>query len=78
MLQGVDIRISGQDVGRGTFSQRHAMIVDQKTERVGVGLNEMGDELKKEGAKREVGKLELAKSSLSEMAVLGVCLFLGD
>jgi 2-oxoglutarate dehydrogenase complex dehydrogenase (E1) component-like enzyme len=28
------VRLSGQDVGRGTFSQRHAMFIDQKTDRV--------------------------------------------
>ncbi|KAI9449669.1 dehydrogenase E1 and transketolase domain-containing protein 1 [Lactarius psammicola] len=62
MLEGCDVRISGQDVGRGTFSQRHAMLVDQKTETVVVPLNtELGSP----------GKLELANSSLSEMAVLG-------
>ncbi|KAF9445181.1 2-oxoglutarate dehydrogenase, E1 component [Macrolepiota fuliginosa MF-IS2] len=62
MLEGYDVRISGQDVGRGTFSHRHAMLVDQKTERVVVPLNEvLGAE----------GKLELANSSLSEFAVLG-------
>ena len=81
MLEGNDVRISGQDVGRGTFSHRHAMLVDQKTEGVIVSLN---DEL------NAPGKLELANSkhsfrhgylsyvvfvgSLSEMAVLGVCL----
>ena len=53
MLQGIDVRISGQDVGRGTFSHRHAMLVDQKTEGVIVPLN---DEL------RAIGKLELANS----------------
>ena len=53
MLQGIDVRISGQGVGRGTFSHRHAMLVDQKTEGVIVPLN---DEL------RAVGKLELANS----------------
>ncbi|KAF8156045.1 thiamine diphosphate-binding protein [Crassisporium funariophilum] len=62
MLQGNDVRISGQDVGRGTFSHRHAMLVNQKTEGVIVPLN---DELD------AAGKLELANSSLSEMAVLG-------
>ncbi|KAG6871746.1 hypothetical protein C0995_000516 [Termitomyces sp. Mi166 len=62
MLEGCDVRISGQDVGRGTFSQRHAMLVDQRTEGVCVPLNEaLGTE----------AKLELANSSLSEMAVLG-------
>ncbi|KAH9959953.1 dehydrogenase E1 and transketolase domain-containing protein 1 [Russula dissimulans] len=62
MLEGCDIRISGQDVGRGTFSQRHAMLVDQKTESVVVPLNT---------AFASLGKLELANSSLSELAVLG-------
>ncbi|EJF58365.1 dehydrogenase E1 and transketolase domain-containing protein 1 [Dichomitus squalens LYAD-421 SS1] len=62
MLEGYDVRISGQDVGRGTFSQRHAMLVDQRTEGVVVPLN-----LALGGG----GRLELANSSLSEMAVLG-------
>ncbi|KAF5378852.1 hypothetical protein D9615_006945 [Tricholomella constricta] len=62
MLEGCDVRISGQDVGRGTFSQRHAMLVNQQTEGVIVPLN---DEL------QAPGTLELANSSLSEMAVLG-------
>ncbi|KAI0290142.1 dehydrogenase E1 and transketolase domain-containing protein 1 [Russula brevipes] len=62
MLEGCDVRISGQDVGRGTFSQRHAMLVDQKTESISVPLNT---------ALAAQGKLELANSSLSELAVLG-------
>ncbi|KAF9019090.1 dehydrogenase E1 and transketolase domain-containing protein 1 [Hymenopellis radicata] len=61
LMEGYDVRISGQDVGRGTFSQRHAMLVDQKKEGTVVPLNH---ELKAKG------KLELANSSLSEMAVL--------
>jgi 2-oxoglutarate dehydrogenase complex dehydrogenase (E1) component-like enzyme len=28
-FQGFNVRISGQDVGRATFSHRHAMLVDQ-------------------------------------------------
>ena len=59
MLEGIDVRISG----RGTFSHRHAMFINQKTEGVIVPLN---DALKADG------KLDVAKSSLSEMAVLGV------
>jgi len=31
LYQGYNVRLSGQDVGRGTFSQRHAMLVDQTT-----------------------------------------------
>ncbi|KAI3651269.1 hypothetical protein MP228_004750 [Amoeboaphelidium protococcarum] len=62
LKQGINVRISGQDVGRGTFSQRHAMLVDQNTEKTIIPLNEI------EGLK---AKLEVANSSLSEFAVLG-------
>ncbi|KAG2368119.1 dehydrogenase E1 and transketolase domain-containing protein 1 [Suillus spraguei] len=55
MLEGCDVRIAGQDVGRGTFSHRHAMLVDQKTEGVIVPLNHALTEAK--------GKLELANTS---------------
>jgi 2-oxoglutarate dehydrogenase E1 component len=33
LLEGVPIRLSGQDTGRGTFSQRHAILYDVKTAR---------------------------------------------
>jgi len=32
LKEGFNIRLSGQDVERGTFSHRHAALVDQKTE----------------------------------------------
>ena len=57
------MRISGQDVGRGTFSQRHAMLVDQETDKIHIPLNAMV-----EGQKRH---FEVANSILSEEAVLG-------
>ncbi|XP_075224573.1 putative 2-oxoadipate dehydrogenase complex component E1 homolog isoform X2 [Lycorma delicatula] len=63
LLQGFNIRISGQDVGRGTFSHRHAMLVDQDTGEVYIPLNNMSEEQEK--------KLEIANSFLSEEAVLG-------
>lgn len=59
MYQGHNVRISGEDVGRGTFSHRHAMLVDQKTNEMYLPLNHM-----------DGGKLELAHSILSEEAVL--------
>lgn len=31
LYQGYNVRISGQDIGRGTFSHRHAMLVDQSS-----------------------------------------------
>ena len=57
------MRISGQDVGRGTFSQRHAMLVDQETDKIHIPLNSVV-----EGQKRH---FEVANSILSEEAVLG-------
>lgn len=38
-VAGFNIRISGQDVGRGTFSQRHAMVVCQETNDMYIPLN---------------------------------------
>jgi len=63
LYQGNNIRISGQDVGRATFSHRHAMLVDQITNEIYIPFNDM------EGGKG--GKLEIANSILSEEAVLG-------
>jgi probable 2-oxoglutarate dehydrogenase E1 component DHKTD1 len=63
LKEGYNVRISGQDVGRGTFSQRHCMLVDQESEETYVPLNNMSPD--------QPGKLEVANSSLSEFAVLG-------
>ena len=62
MHQGISVRISGQDVGRGTFSHRHAMLVDQETGRAFVPLNAM---------LTAKAKLEVVNSNLSEYGVLG-------
>lgn len=63
MYQGHNVRLSGEDIGRGTFSHRHAMLIDQKTNEMIIPLNAMKGGLG--------GKLELAHSILSEEAVLG-------
>lgn len=63
LLQDFNVRISGQDVGRGTFSQRHAMLVDQETDKIHIPLNRLV-----EGQTRH---FEVANSILSEEAVLG-------
>lgn len=63
LYQGYNVRLSGQDIGRGTFSHRHAMFVDQQTENIYIPLNSM--------VESQTGKLELANSILSEEAVLG-------
>uniref|UniRef100_A0A8V0XWC0 2-oxoadipate dehydrogenase complex component E1 n=1 Tax=Gallus gallus TaxID=9031 RepID=A0A8V0XWC0_CHICK len=63
MHSHLNIRLSGQDVGRGTFSQRHAMLVCQETDDTYIPLNHMSPDQK--------GFLEVSNSPLSEEAVLG-------
>ncbi|XP_078315936.1 2-oxoadipate dehydrogenase complex component E1-like isoform X2 [Crassostrea virginica] len=63
LYQGYNVRVSGQDVGRGTFSHRHGMLVDQETDEMHIPLNHMKED--------QTGFLELANSALSEEAVLG-------
>ncbi|KAI8505674.1 putative 2-oxoglutarate dehydrogenase E1 component DHKTD1, mitochondrial, partial [Branchiostoma belcheri] len=60
---GFNVRISGQDVGRGTFSHRHFMLIDQDDDRMHIPLNDISD--------NQSGYLEVANSCLSEEAVLG-------
>eukprot|EP01037_Dinobryon_pediforme_P048649 gene48649-biopygen16952 len=56
------VRLSGQDCERGTFSQRHSVLIDQETEARYVPLNNVRD-----GQSR----YEVINSMLSEEAVLG-------
>ncbi|XP_025120271.3 probable 2-oxoglutarate dehydrogenase E1 component DHKTD1, mitochondrial isoform X4 [Bubalus bubalis] len=63
LAEGFNVRLSGQDVGRGTFSQRHAMVVCQRTDDTYIPLNHMDPNQK--------GFLEVSNSPLSEEAVLG-------
>ncbi|XP_048259184.1 probable 2-oxoglutarate dehydrogenase E1 component DHKTD1, mitochondrial isoform X2 [Haliotis rufescens] len=63
IYQGYNVRISGQDVGRATFSHRHAMIVDQENDSIYIPLNHMTDS--------QSAHLEVANSALTEEAVLG-------
>ncbi len=59
---GYAVRISGQDVGRGTFSHRHAIMYDQNTEEKYIPLQHIAD---------KQPKFEAHDSPLSEFAVLG-------
>ncbi|HUQ12818.1 MAG TPA: 2-oxoglutarate dehydrogenase E1 component, partial [Novosphingobium sp.] len=58
--EGFGVRLSGQDSGRGTFSQRHAVWVDQTTEKKFVPLWSVPH-----------GRFEVLDSTLSEFGVLG-------
>jgi 2-oxoglutarate dehydrogenase E1 component len=60
--QGYPVRLSGQDSVRGTFSQRHSGIIDQKTEEVYFPLRNLGP---------GQAHFEVLDSALSEEAVLG-------
>jgi 2-oxoglutarate dehydrogenase E1 component len=62
LLEGISIRMSGQDSRRGTFSQRHAVLVDLETEKPYVPLQDLD-------AKQ--GTFSIYDSLLSEMAVVG-------
>ena len=62
LVEGHPVRLSGQDSGRGTFSQRHAVIVDQKTEERRIPLNFIAP---------GQARFEVTDSMLSEAAVLG-------
>ncbi|MBK7827300.1 2-oxoglutarate dehydrogenase E1 component [Nannocystis sp.] len=61
LAAGINVRFSGQDSQRGTFSHRHAVYTDIKTGRAWSPLHELG-----EGQ----GKFEIYNSPLSEYAVL--------
>ncbi len=60
LSEGYGVRLSGQDSGRGTFSQRHAVWVDQATEAKYVPLCSVPH-----------GRFEVLDSPLSEFGVLG-------
>ena len=43
LLEGIPVRVSGQDTVRGTFSHRHAALCDAKDGRPWIPLNHLGD-----------------------------------
>ncbi|MFZ2983368.1 MAG: 2-oxoglutarate dehydrogenase E1 component, partial [Sphingobium sp.] len=60
LSEGYGVRLSGQDSGRGTFSQRHSVWVDQDTEAKYIPLSTVPH-----------GHFEVLDSPLSEYGVLG-------
>jgi len=61
LLEGYHVRISGQDVERGTFSQRHSVLHDQKSENVYIPLQRLTEDAE---------DFSISNSSLSEYGVL--------
>ncbi len=62
LVEGTPVRITGQDSGRGTFSHRHSVLIDQETEERYLPLNNLAS---------QQARYEVHDSSLSELAVLG-------
>ena len=62
LLDGHRVRLSGEDSQRGTFSHRHAVLIDQTNQHEYVPLNNIAS---------EQAKIEIYNSLLSEAGVLG-------
>jgi 2-oxoglutarate dehydrogenase E1 component len=62
LLDKYNVRFSGQDVIRGTFSHRHAKVFDEMTNESYCGLDNIT---------KDQGKMDIYNSFLSEYAVLG-------
>jgi 2-oxoglutarate dehydrogenase E1 component len=62
LVEGKDVRMSGQDVKRGTFSHRHAVIYDETNNKEYNRLNNVQE---------QQGQFRIYNSLLSEYAVLG-------
>jgi len=62
VLEGTPIRLTGQDSQRGTFNQRHAVLIDSETEHNYLPLSHLS---------REQAFCEIHNSPLSEAACLG-------
>jgi 2-oxoglutarate dehydrogenase E1 component len=62
LLEGFPVRLAGQDSARGTFSQRHSVLIDQNTEDRFFPLNQIDKNQK---------YYEVIDSMLSEYAILG-------
>ncbi len=62
LLEGIPMRLSGQDVRRGTFSHRHAVLYDEKTGKPYIPLLHLAE---------KQARICIYNSLLSEAAVLG-------
>ena len=65
VIEGTRVRLSGQDSGRGTFSQRHAVLFDTQTGQSWAPLSELRSESNPDA------RFDVYDSSLSEEGVLG-------
>lgn len=77
LMEGNHVRLTGQDVERGTFSHRHAVLVDQTSGEKYVSLNHINKHTsatiatQKTRAPEMQGEFTVRNSILSEFGVLG-------
>lgn len=78
ILEGINVRLTGQDTRRGTFSQRHAVLVDNvlgdefvPLSHLPEGLERLGYSQYIHGALNGLGNFTVRDSLLSEYAALG-------
>ena len=76
MYEGVNVRLTGQDTRRGTFSHRHAVLVDYSNAEEYVPLAHIRDGLSRVGAAQLIppsamGNFTIRDSLLSEYAAVG-------
>jgi 2-oxoglutarate dehydrogenase E1 component len=72
LLEGVPVRLSGQDSARGTFSTRHAILYDARTGAPYVSLMHLGEKPSSaEATAAKQARICIYNSPLSEAAVLG-------
>lgn len=62
--EGFHVRVSGQDVERGTFSHRHAVVFDQEKDKSYIPINQVV-------SNAQIQRFQICNSHLSEYAVLG-------
>lgn len=62
LVEGTPVRLTGQDVGRGTFSHRHCVLIDHQTARPHLQLNHLED---------GQARFQSWNSPLTETAVVG-------
>ena len=62
LTEGIPVRLSGQDCGRGTFSQRHSILMDTKTGKNFIPLNNLSE---------SQAAFSVYNSLLAEVSVLG-------
>jgi 2-oxoglutarate dehydrogenase E1 component len=71
VLEGTDVRLAGEDSRRGTFSQRHATLIDYENETPWSPLNDLPTPPAEGGRAVVTGKFRAYDSLLSEYAAVG-------